>query len=312
MAKKTTAISVPFEEIHADLSFNSRTDYDDIEGLKESIMGSGLLQPIGVTPIKGASEGTEKYHLVYGFRRYKAMQMIREELGDDAFSTIDVRLNEGTIEELRVRNLKENIDRKNLKPAEIAQAIKRMANAGLEQRDIAARLGRPQAWVSYHYKAATKLSPPAWTAFADSKLTLEQALNIADVPEEDQPEIVEQVLNAESRSEARDITKKASVEKGKRRKYKNKGRPTVKQAAQYVSDSSFDALSSGEASKAFAFRNGMAAAFRVMLGDLEFEGIKTGDNYTDVDFHDKFGKVKKDAAGEAEASDDTDDDDTDQ
>lgn len=304
MPKKTTAISVPFEDINADLSFNSRTDYDDIESLKESIMGSGLLQPIGVTPVKGATEGGEKYHLVYGFRRYKAIQLIRDELGEDAFSTIDARLNEGTLEELRVRNLKENIDRKNLKPAEIADAIKRMANAGLEQRDIAARLGRPQAWVSYHYKAATKLSPPAWTAFAEGKLTLEQSLNIADVPEEDQPEIVEQVLNAESRSEARDITKKASAEKGTRRKYKNKGRPTVKQAAQFVSDTSFDAISAGQTSKTFSFRNGMAAAFRVMLGDLNFDDVKNGDDYTDVDFHDKFGKAKKEAA--TEAADDTD------
>lgn len=301
---KSNTKQVPFESLILDESFNSRTDYDEdyILSLKESIMTSGLLQPIGVTKRAhpGPIDDMDQYYVVYGFCRYKAIEKIREELGEDAFATLDVVLNEGTSDELRERNLKENIDRKNLKPHEISAAIKKMVNAGLEQRDIAARLGRPQSWVSYHYKVETKLGSAAKKAFVAGDLTLEQALNIADVPEDAQDEVVSKVLDADTRTEARTIAKKASKEKGKRRVYANKGRPTAKNMAQFVSDASFDAESNKMVAEDEAFYNGVAAGLRVALGDLDFEKLSTAESYTDVNYHAK-GKEKKEKAAKKTA-----------
>jgi ParB/RepB/Spo0J family partition protein len=276
--------------------FNARTDYDEdyIKSLKVSIMESGLLQPVGVTQAnRNDIDDNKQYYLVYGFCRFKAIELIRAELGEDAYSVLDVVLNDGTTEELRDRNLKENIDRKNLKPHEIANAIKKMANSGLEQRDIAKRLGRPQSWVSYHYKAATKLGPAATKAFESGDLTLEQALNIADVPEDAQEDVVTKVLGADTRSEARKVAKQASKEAGTRRTYANKGRPTAKNLAQFVSDASFDADADVATARDKAFYNGLAAGMRVALGDLDFENLKPGDSHTDMDFHAKARKEKE-------------------
>lgn len=304
MAKKKMK-SVPFEHIVCDDTFNARTDYDasDIDALASSILKSGLLQPIGVTelPEKGTDD-RPRYSVVYGFRRYKALVQIRGKLGEDAYATLDVVLNEGTLEELRDRNLRENIDRKNLKPHEIANAIKQKANAGLEQRDIAASLGRPQSWVSYHYKAATKLGVSAKRAFEAGDITLEQALNIADVPEDAQEDVVTKVLNASTRSEARKVAKAASKAVGTRRTYVNKGRPTAKNLAQFVSDASFDAAANEMVDSDQAFFNGLAAGIRVALGDLDFEKIKCTDSYVDMNYH--ATPTKAEAAGGKAGSND--------
>lgn len=280
MSRKRT-INVNFDDLVCDKAFNSRTDYDGIDSLAESIKQYGLLQPIGVTE---RAQDPDKYYVVYGFRRYEAISKIRAEMGPEAFDHLDVVLNEGTVEDLRERNLRENIDREQLKPHEIASAIKKMVNSGLEQRDIAARLGRPQSWVSYHYKVATKLSSVAWNAFKDSSLTLEQALHIADVPETAQSEIVTKILGAETRTEARQIAKKASESAGARRTYTNKGRPSVKNLAQYVNDASFDATTNIAHKDDKLFLNGVAAGIRVALGDFEFSAVEKSQNYLDADY----------------------------
>lgn len=287
MAKKKIQ-TIPFESIVLDKSFNARVDYDDdaLKSLKESIMSSGLLQPIGVTTSgHEGPTGEKQYFVVYGFRRYLAMTMAREELGKDAFASIDVVVNEGTLEELRERNLKENIDRQSLKPHEIGAAIKKMVNSGLEQRDIGTRLGRPQSWVSYHYKAETKLGPVAREAYVKGDITLEQALNIADVPEEAQADVVNEVLNAGTRTEARKIAKKASQEAGTRRTYVNKGRPTAKNLMEHVSDASFKAAESEKVDEDKAFYNGLAAGIRVALGDYTLEELTPAEDYTDIDYN---------------------------
>jgi len=295
MVKRKT-VTVHFEDLFCDTGFNSRVDYDNINELAESIKQHGLLQNIGVTEKKGEPG---KYFVIYGFRRYAALTKIRAELGPDAFSELEVMLNEGTVDELRERNLKENIDREQLKPHEIATAIKKMVNAGLEQRDIGTRLGRPQSWVSYHYKAATKLAPTAWRAFREGNITLEQALHIADVPEETQGDIVNKILGAETRSEARQIAKKAAESSGSRRTYTNKGRPTVKNLSQYVSDASFDASSSVASDEDRLFYNGLAAGIRVAIGDLEFGNLTSATTYTDVEYLNK-GKETAASKGAAE------------
>ena len=301
--KKRNVVSVPFESIICDKSFNSREIYDGISELAESIKVDGLLQPIGVTRKKDP-KGENEYYLIYGFRRYLAISKIREDLGGDTFIELDVVLNEGNMEDLRIRNLKENIERDHLKPSELSKAICTLVNAGMKQEEIAVRLGRPQSWISLHYKVATKLSTKARNMYEEGNLTLEQAVNIADIPEENQNEIVEKVLDAPSRAAARKIVKTAAKEaqEGKR-KYTTKPRPTLKNLTQLVSDASFAAESATMVAEDESFWKGVSAGLRVSLGDFEFVDLHPdGDGYVDVNYHAKNDKAKAEAVAE---SDDT-------
>lgn len=298
MPAKRRLVTIPFESIVADVNFNCRKDYTEIDELKQSILDDGLLQPVGVS-LRNDPEDTEtqRYFLVYGFRRFYAITKIREELGDDAYATLDVVLNEGNLEDLRVRNLKENIERKSLTTYEISQQVKRLVLAGFEQRDIAARLGRNQSWVSYHYKVSTQLTHQAQQALKTGDITLEQALHIADVEEEKQNELVEQVLNADTRADARKLLKNAASEGGKRRKYANKGRPTAKNLVQFVSDVSFEAESKLNSKEEKTFYNGVAAGIRIALGDAGItdpKDLKTNEKYSDINYHAKNNKAETD------------------
>lgn len=294
--KKRNVISVPFEAITCDETFNSRELYEKIDELAASIKVDGLLQPIGVTRKKG-SQGQNEYFLVYGFRRYKALCKIREDIGDDAFAEVDVVLNEGNVEDLRIRNLKENIEREHLTPAETSRAICTLVNAGMKQEEIAVRLGRPQSWISLHYKVATRLSTKARNQYEEGNLTLEQAVNIADIPEENQNDIVDKVLEAPTRSAARKLVKEASKEaQDGKRKYANKPRPTAKNLSQLVSDASFSAKDAEMVAEEAHFWAGVAAGLRVALGDYELTQLAPdAEEYIDVNYHAKNTKPKASA-----------------
>ena len=302
--KKRNVVSVPFESIICDKTFNSREFYDNIAELAASIKADGLLQPLGVTRKKDP-KGENEYFLIYGFRRYMALTQLREDLGNDAFAELDVVLNEGNMEDLRIRNLKENIERDHLKPSELSKAICMLVHAGMKQEEIALRLGRPQSWISLHYKVATKLSTKARNLYEAGSLTLEQAVNIADIPEDNQNEIVEKVLDAPSRAEARKIVKSAAKEaqEGKR-KYTTKPRPTLKNLTQLVSDASFAAESATMVAEDESFWKGVSAGLRVSLGDFEFVDLHPdGDGYVDVNYHAKNDKAKAEVTAAAEAND---------
>ena len=276
----TSLKEIPFEYVECDEDFNARKDYEAIDELADSIQASGLLEPIGV--VANPKKPTQ-YFVGYGFRRYKAICLIREKLGPEAFAEIPCVIKQCTLQDLKQLNLIENLDRKSLKPHEISNAIIGMVNSGLEQRDIAARLGRPQSWVSYHYKVGTKLNVTAAKAFEEGELTLEQALYIADVPEEEQTVLVESILSAETRTEARNLAKGASKAKGVRRTYVNKGRPSAKNLGQKIRDYSFESTSPATPVASRAFYNGVIAGMRVALGDETGE-LSPGEDYGDTDF----------------------------
>jgi len=283
---------IPFECLVCDPSLNARKKEKSIDDLAESIKTYGLLHPLGVkAKSKPEADGTQHYFIIYGNRRYRAIKKIREEEAE-AFSEIPVFVKNGTLQNLQEVNLVENLDREELCPGEVAEAIVKMVNSGMEQRTIAKRLGRPQSWVSYHYKVATKLSTEAWDAFNDGDLTFEQALHVADIPEDDQPDLVEKIKGAETSAAARKIAKEASNQAGTKRKYSNKGRPTAKNLVRYVQDVSFDGQSEKAKDKA-AFYNGIAAGLRISLGALEIDNAKPNENYLDTSFTTTPGKSEE-------------------
>lgn len=80
MANKTTKSDIykidPRNIVVVD-GFNSRSDFGDIQELAEQIKANGMLNPITVVPFT-AEDGTEKYRLVDGERRYRATMYLLE------------------------------------------------------------------------------------------------------------------------------------------------------------------------------------------------------------------------------------------
>jgi len=275
---------IPFECLIPDPNLNARKSVKSVDTLTNSIKVCGLLHPIGVKPkSKTEPDGTQHYFIVYGSRRYRAIEKIREE-NPEAFAEIPAFEKDGTTQTLRELNLIENLDREELSPSEVADAIVCMVNSGMEQRAIAKHLGRPQSWVSYHHKVATKLGPDAKKVFEAGDITFEQALHVADVPEAEQAELVEKIKSAGTRSEARQIAKDGSNQADTKRKYSNKNRPTAKNLVKYVQDASFDGQSPTTNVKDTSFYNGVAAGLQVALGIKKMEEALPAGSFLDTDF----------------------------
>lgn len=114
-------------------SFN----WDDLEGLAESIHYNGLLQPITVR-----KKGNGKYELISGERRLRACKMA----GLSAIPSIVVDVDE---EKSAMLAVIENLQRENLHFFEEATAIERLIKGfGFSQEEVAKKLGKSQSALS--------------------------------------------------------------------------------------------------------------------------------------------------------------------
>lgn len=114
---------------------NSRIEVAGISELMNSIKQSGLLQPIGVVK-KGKT-----YEVVYGNRRLTAVKKL-------GWTKIDalVHVNENQFDG-DIQNLTENIQRKQVSPAEIGRYILSLEKEGLSREEISIRLGMSKNYV---------------------------------------------------------------------------------------------------------------------------------------------------------------------
>lgn len=112
-------------------------NWDDLEGLAESIHYNGLLQPITVRQID-----ENKYELISGERRLRACKMA----GLSTIPSIVIDIDEQKSALLAVL---ENLQRENLHYFEEAMAIERLIKGfGLSQEEIAKKLGKSQSAIS--------------------------------------------------------------------------------------------------------------------------------------------------------------------
>lgn len=75
--KRTDIFSIDPRNIIVPQGFNSRVNFGNIEELAEQIKTAGMLNPITVQAVK-MEDGTEKYQLVDGERRYRAIMLLIE------------------------------------------------------------------------------------------------------------------------------------------------------------------------------------------------------------------------------------------
>lgn len=112
-------------------------DYDELEGLAESIRANGILQPLNV---RQSENGT--YELISGERRLRAARIV----GLTRIPCIVMRAND---EQTALYSLLENLQRQNLSFFEEAQALEKlMTEYNLTQESIAKKLGKSQSSLS--------------------------------------------------------------------------------------------------------------------------------------------------------------------
>lgn len=138
----------------------------DLEALTElgkSIETVGLIHPITVRPIEN-----ELYELVSGERRYRACQLM-------GMQEISILVKTRASENSAQAALIENIQRVDLNPLEIAQALHRLASEfNFSQEKLSQKIGKKRSTVA-NYMRLLSLSPLIQKAIAEETLSMGHA-----------------------------------------------------------------------------------------------------------------------------------------
>lgn len=137
-------LNVPVEDVISNPQV--RKTFRKIEELAESIKEMGLQQPITVSP----KNAQGKYVIIQGERRWRAVQMA----GLKEIRVI-VRSKYTTDSDRTIAQLTENIQRDDMDPVELGQALKQvMSETKLSSRQLSAKLGKSTGWVSQYVSVA--------------------------------------------------------------------------------------------------------------------------------------------------------------
>ena len=121
-------------------------DEEKLKAMAETMKSGGILQPITVIP-----HGS-KYQVLFGERRRRAA-----ELAGLKEVPVNIRETMPSESEAIMLQLIENLQREDLTVMEKAKAYKRLMDMGLQGKDIAARIGASEKYVS-EFVALLKLS----------------------------------------------------------------------------------------------------------------------------------------------------------
>lgn len=136
---KKEVITVKLDEVEP--KEQVRKKFKNIEELAETMRVEGQQSPIIVYP----KNENGKYIIQKGERRWRALRLAEIE-------TIDIIVNDKKLSKLDevAGELIENIQRDDLAPLEIANALKKFIDDGWKQKDVAKRLGKSPIFVSTH------------------------------------------------------------------------------------------------------------------------------------------------------------------
>ncbi len=112
---------------------------EDLAELAESIRKNGVVQPIVVRPIEG---GAKPYEIIAGERRWRASSII----GKTSIPVVIMELSDRQALEIAIV---ENVQRKNLKPLEIATGYQRLINEfSYTQEELSEVIGKSRTQIT--------------------------------------------------------------------------------------------------------------------------------------------------------------------
>jgi ParB family chromosome partitioning protein len=193
---------------------NVREDYADIDELAESIKKTGQLEPVLVKALEPDDDGIERYELIAGHRRRMAFQKLCE--AGEGFTNIDAIIVTG--DKLTLQ-LVENLQRNDLTAVERERGIYQMCKNGLSQKEVAARLAKPEFFISRNV-SAYKVREAAASAGVDTsslvKLATGTLNEIQAAAPADYPVLVKEILaNGGTLEVARQVMETYRLEHGK-------------------------------------------------------------------------------------------------
>jgi ParB family transcriptional regulator, chromosome partitioning protein len=169
---------------------NPRHELGDLQETADSLLERGQIQPVTVVtrqafldahPGYDDQMGTARYVVIDGNRRLGAARLaglddLRIDVHDAlAASAADI------LESALVANL----HRENLTPLEEAEALAELLKVHGSQRQVARRVGKTNMWVSQRL-ALLNLTPELQDALRDGGITVEDARQVARLPQDQQ------------------------------------------------------------------------------------------------------------------------------
>lgn len=146
---------LPLSSIH--IADNARRGLGSIQELRDSIAGSGWVQPLTVRQIPGGT-----YELIAGHRRFAAVSELHQRYPDDPrWASVPVQVVEAeSVLDRDTIQLVENAARSDLNWLEVGRKLSELHRKhGVPQRELCFRLGRYPNWVSHRIKVAEGLEP---------------------------------------------------------------------------------------------------------------------------------------------------------
>ena len=107
-------LTIPFSAIEQDLGFNSRTIYNNMEELAESIKIDGLITPLTVM------KNGDNFKLIAGYRRYRALEINKTK--PDAQIKVNVVAYDSD-KDIYLANLLENTARDEMHPLDLGRRL---------------------------------------------------------------------------------------------------------------------------------------------------------------------------------------------
>ncbi|ROS77745.1 ParB family chromosome partitioning protein [Curtobacterium sp. PhB130] len=162
---------------------------EELQELVHSIREIGLLQPIVVRPIEGASGAEPQYELIMGERRLRATK----ELG---LATIPAIVKETPDDAMLRDALLENLHRAQLNPLEEASAYQQLlADFGITQEQLGQRIGRSRPQITNTIRLL-RLPSPVQRRVAAGVLSAGHARAILAAPDAEAMEyLAEKIVN---------------------------------------------------------------------------------------------------------------------
>jgi ParB family chromosome partitioning protein len=162
-------------------------DQGKLEELAQSIKINGLLEPVVVV------RRGDKYMIVAGERRWRACKIA-------GIENVPVSIIEGDAQKVAELALLENLQREDLSIVEEAKAYQGLMDMGLNQEEIARKMGINQAWRIQERLNILKLSPDYQEYLMKKILTPSQAQELSRLPRQDQQFVFDKIVTGKAKT----------------------------------------------------------------------------------------------------------------
>lgn len=196
--EKAENVELELSDVYCDITNNVRNidseaySEESIRSLADQIKATGgLLQQMGVVSIRPSEKnGNCAYCIFWGHRRYKALELLAEEEGNETWGTQTFRRigSGGSISGFKTIQVIENIARQNLSPLEVAKSLSDVLEEGgdkgiVTQADLASITGFSDGYIS-QYLGILKLPQVIRDMIAGEQLSFTHARQLIGMDED--------------------------------------------------------------------------------------------------------------------------------